>query len=84
MTSWPSRPLILAVTWGGASPAGRPLEQHLAGGALAQGRHRTGVGAGQVVDDDQAVRGGLAGIEGPPPEAEHGGGRGGTTALAAA
>ena len=46
---------------GRIGPARRPLEQDLAGGALAQGCDGGRVGAGQVVGDDEAVARGLPG-----------------------
>jgi hypothetical protein len=57
-------------------PARRSLEQDLAGSTLAQRRDGVPVGAGQVIGDDEAVRGGLAGIEVRYGQAEHRGGRG--------
>jgi hypothetical protein len=53
----------------------RPFEQDLAGGALAQRCDGARVGLGQVVRDDQAVRGWLAGVEVRRWQAERRGGR---------
>ena len=55
--------------------ARRPLEQDLAGGALAQGRDGARVGPGQAVADDKAVRGGVARVEIGRRQAEYRGGR---------
>jgi len=61
---------------GRVGPARRPLEHDLAGGAVSQGCDGARIGPGQVVGDDDAVRGGPAGVEVRRRQAEHRGGRG--------
>jgi hypothetical protein len=74
--TWAGQAADISGDAGRTSPAGCPLEQHLAGGTLAQGGDGVRGGAGQVVADHEGMRGGLAGIEVRHREAEHRCGRG--------